>query len=207
MPMHAERPPRAVSVADLVSSRTFDLTECSLKSYSATRAIRIEFAVFAILLAVIPVGIVLFQLSRGTQPTSPHTLYGLPELAVFAVALYLGWGSTKFAPGATRLSITAEGVRFDFPKRSSTMFRWSDPNIRLNLVDARATPIAQKYGLEGYARIPHRPSTRLTSEALDALVVAARDHGLRISVRKRGGRWSMAGPLHEWIEIRANQSG
>jgi hypothetical protein len=182
---------------------TFDLTECSRRRYAATRGIRIEFAVGAVVLGITAAVILVYQAVHGVSPIGARVLYGLPEFATFALAAYLGWGSTKFAPGARILSIGADGVRFDFAGREATLFLWTDRYFRLDLEDCRATPIAQKYGLDGYARIRNRPSTRLTSVALDALVSAAREHRLSVKSRPRGGRWSFAGPLHEWIEIRA----
>jgi hypothetical protein len=189
-----------------VGTHAFDLTECSRRSYANTRSIRIEFAVIAAVLAATRVGILAYQVDSGTLASSFKVIYGVPYLVAFVGAALLGWGSTKFAPGATWLEIGTEGPSFTFPGRGESNLRWDDRRFSMNLVDARSSPYGRKYGFAGFARIPRRPSTQLTSEALDALVAAAKSHGLVVSARNRGGRWSIAGPLHVWIDVRARDS-
>ena len=184
----------------------FDLTTCSRESYVNTRGVRLEFGLGGGLLAAAGLGILAYQAIHGTLVSSFELIYGLPYYVTFGGALLLAWGSMKFAPGATTLWISQDGVRFAFPGRPSTTLRWTDPRFRLDLTNVRVTPVAQKYGLEAFASIPGRPSTQLTGAALDALLTAAREHQLCVTSRARGGRWSFAGPLHEWIEIRGRLS-
>lgn len=186
--------------------QTFDLADCSRRRYVSTRGLRVEFALISVVLASTGVGLLVYQFAHGTVVSGFRTLYGIPYYLLFGAALYLGWGSTKFAPGATLLVVGDDEVSFSFPYRGNYVLCWTDHHFRLDLVDARSSRLAQKYGIAGYARLSNHPSTRLTSEALDALITKAREHHLAVSVRERGGRWSIAGPLHTWVQIRAHDS-
>jgi hypothetical protein len=185
-----------------VVEQTFDLAGCSRQRYASTRGIRIELAVISIALAAIGVGGLVYQLAHGTFTSNFRYLYGLPYFVAFGLAILLGWGSTRFAPGATRMIVGEDGISFIFSGRGDQSLRWSDEHFRLDLEDTRSSPMAQKYGIAGYARIPNRPSSRLTPEALETLMAHAREHHLAVRVRERGGRWSLAGPKHTWVEIR-----
>lgn len=185
---------------------SYDLTDCSRRRYAITRSLRIEFATISIGLATTGLVILIFQLTHGTIVSSLRLLYGVPYLVAFSGAVFMGWGSTKFGPGATLIKISEVGVSFTFPSRGTSVLRWVDRRFKLNIVDARGTWAAQRHTLVGFARVPHRPSTSLTPEALEGIVAGAQSHQLSITTRKRGGRWSIAGPTHVWVEIRASSS-
>jgi hypothetical protein len=187
-----------------MDSQVFDLSGYSRKRYTNTRGIRVEFAIIAIGLAITGLTAFAYQFTHGTIVSSFRVLYGLPYYFLFVGSGFLAWGSTRFAPGATLLQISPAGVTFRFPSKREFLLQWSDPRFSLNLVDARSTPLAQKYNIAGYAMVPHHPTTRLSSDALEALVAAAREHQISVTTRERGGRWSIAGPLHLWIEIRGS---
>jgi hypothetical protein len=186
----------------MTETLTFDLSECSQRAYASTRGVRIAFVLIAGVLAATGVVGFVYQVVHGTLVTSFRLLFGFPYYVAFGFAIFLGWGSTKFAPGATRLTIGDEGVCWSFPDGSEQLLRWNDRRFRINIEDARKNTLVQKYGFDGAARIRNHPPTSLSSNALDALIATAREHHLAVTARERGGRWSFAGPLHEWIEIR-----
>lgn len=180
----------------------FDLTDCSERRYASTRGLRIEFAAISILLALTGLIIVIYQVAAGTLESSLRVLYGLPYGIAFTGALFMGWGSTKFSPGATRLEVRDDEAIFGFPGGGTTVLRYKDTHFSLDLVDARSSRLAQKYGVAGYARLPRRPPSRLTGEALDSLISKAREQHLVVTTRQQGGRWSLAGPARVLVKIR-----
>ena len=185
-------------------AQTFDLSELSRRSYADTRGVRVMFIVVAVGLAAAGVIGLVYHLVTGTLEASFRVLYGVPYYVAFGAAFFLGWGSTRFAPGATRMTIGDDGVAFSFPGRGELVLHWLDPRFRLNVEDARVNAVAQKYGFDGDARVPNHPSTTLPGDALDTLIAAVKEHHMAVAVRKRGGRWSPAGPVRTWVEIRAS---
>lgn len=190
-----------------MSEQSFDLTECARQRYANTRGLRIAFASVAGAIAAAGIVGFVYQFAHGTLYSGFRVLYGIPYYIAAGEAALLGWASNQFAPGASWVTVGDEGVKFLFSGHTKELIRWTDRHFRLDLEDDRSSSAAQKYGIAGYANIRHHPATRLTGEALDALVSAARARQLAVTVRERGGRWSLAGPRRVCVEVRPPSSG
>ena len=183
---------------------TFDLTEYSVRDYKKARPIRWEFGIIAIALGATLVAIFAYQLETGGLENSLRTTYGtgyvLPAVGIAVCA----WAYRMLAPGATRLVIDDDGIRFGFLGGQDYSMSWSDRGFRLKLVDYRRNPVALKYGVECYVKFRTRPTSLLSERAFAEIITRARQHQLDVHERTIGGGWR--GSPRDQILIRSSAS-
>jgi hypothetical protein len=186
-----------------VDQKVFDLAECSRRSYvETTRGFRRILSVTILTVIIIDVAGIIYQLTHGTIWSNLRATYGIAYWFGVSATVVFYWFWRMFGPGATLLSIDGNGFSLTFSGLKKYDARWDDRDFRLDLTDARASPLMQRLGYTCFVRVPNRPGTVLTSEAMEGLITAAKGRKLSITRRKKGGRWSFAGPEHTVIEIR-----
>jgi hypothetical protein len=185
------------------NEKVFNLAESSRRSFiETTRGFRRIFGATIVAIIVINVLGLIYQLKYGSIQGNLRATYGIELWFGIAGVVVFYWFWRMFGPGATLLSIDSSGFTLTFPEFEKFVARWDDPNFRVDLTDARMSPLMQKLGYTCFVRVANRPGTVLTTEAMEALIAAGKERKLTITTRKKGGRWSLSGPEHTVIEIR-----
>jgi len=130
-------------------------------------------------------------LIRGVE-VDPHlALLGLAVFdACWGLVVYLGFMSAiPYLPGANKLAIDEEGIRFSYPGGRQECLPWRGPGTDFRLFDYSAQPPWVKANLSYFILMRprfqvlgrwHRMSL-LNEEAFAAVLRAARSRGLRIT--------------------------
>lgn len=159
----------------------YDLTGLSATAYSWRRGFRIILAVGTVAFVALLLLILVVNLYRGTIVQNLSVTYGAAYIALGAGVVIGGRGIWVLGPGATALTIAPDAITFHYRSGRKDRLGWSSPRFRLNLWDwsssASFLPPAALYE----ASIRNRPRTQLTGIVFQAIVEAARSHGLTVS--------------------------
>jgi hypothetical protein len=108
----------------------------------------------------------------------------------FPIAFFLLWiGNMRYRQGPRAMSIDSEGLTLTYDDGSSQRLIWSDSRLRFKLIDSRVAylggPTESKSGSLALVGPKSRISA-ITPEAYEAILSAARAHGLRMDRRLAG---------------------
>jgi hypothetical protein len=108
----------------------------------------------------------------------------------FPVAFFLLWiGNVRYRQGPRAMSIDSEGLTLTYDDGSSQRLVWSDSRLRFKLIDSRIAYLDRPAGSKSWALALEGPKSRIsaiTPEAYEAILSAARAHGLRMDRRLAG---------------------
>jgi hypothetical protein len=108
----------------------------------------------------------------------------------FPIAFFLLWiGNVRYRQGPRAMSIDSEGLTLTYDDGSLQRLVWSDSRLKFKLIDSRVAyldrPAESKSGALALAGPKSRVSA-ITPEAHEAILSAARAHGLRMDRRLAG---------------------
>lgn len=111
--------------------------------------------------------------SRGTTD--------LALVAFFGLFAFLFWfvGNARVRHPATGLEITQDGVYVKYRSGAEARILWSNPSLRLKIGSMYAHPLQRTIRTSFFV---WRPRLFMPDEAADAIIDAARQHGLNVQV-------------------------
>ena len=174
----AESLPQYQSVFDLRVARQLD--------YRNRRIFRYLFSLGGLAVLVEVVGRLVYSLLTLSVSSGPMlaALIGIP------LAFVLLWVSTTFRPGAIKVTIGPDGVRFLWPDGVALTFSWNDSRLRLTLwrfiPQAGDSSSPRSYLLVGGF---DRRMVPLSDEAFEAILFECRKRALAVS-EYPGSSWA-----------------
>lgn len=160
--------------------------EFNLEPYARTaEAVRLSGRTLALAFSTFLVLTVIYGTARLLYDRS----FQWYEAGIFAFALLVAAYGFRVAfrllgPGATSLEIDSLEVRFIYRSGKVRNLLWSDQRFELHLRDYRQWTRARGGGPDRallFAQAPGEPRAALSPEAFDAILDAARSHGLAVT--------------------------
>lgn len=183
--------------------RVFDLSDEVEKKRKQVTWVRFVGVVF-----VIAIWLMAFLVPKGGFPGllrnlfSTDATHAIAGLILFAVIIPLSFfllrvGMIDYAEGAGKLVIGDRAAEFHYRSGKVYLFSWTQPKTEL-LITMGYAALSDGRGNAEISGI--WPDSWLSKDALDALTMAARDHGLQ--VRDETTRWNLRSPGDPWRTIR-----
>jgi hypothetical protein len=165
---------------------TLDLSVLAATAYTWRKTVRWTVLVLAILFSTLIISILVFNLARGTFGVNLDATYGAAYIGLIAGTIMCGWAFWLFGPGATQVSITANGLTFRYASGREDRLDWSDPRFKLDLWDwTRGAGFLPPDALYE-ASMSNRPRTQLTPTAFQTILQSANNQGLKVISKTAG---------------------
>jgi hypothetical protein len=170
---------------------SFDLTEPSSADARKSKSVRIVFAVLAIAFTLMAASFVaLASGPGGLRDVLQLTVFIVVESCLVPVVGLLAFGVWKLAPGAIRVMVDAKGVHFVWRSGRADVLVWKELTRGFALLDYSGHPFLPRYTPYLWeARRWQRPATRLTREAFEGILKAAREQGLEAKSSSHPGAY------------------